>query len=304
MLVLAIAIPFLLTFFTLPIIIRVFKAINFMDAPDRRKIHKINIPSLGGIAIYLSILLTIAFVIPFNELYSHKFLIAGLIVALILGVRDDISSLYANQKLVVQTLAASLAVFYADIRLTGFYGILGIGEINEILAGIISVFVIVVITNSFNLIDGIDGLAGSLALLASTLFGVWFLLLGDEFYSILCFSVASAFAAFLYFNWQPSKIFMGDTGSLVTGFLLTCIAFQFINSSHALESENLLKFDSYVAVALSLLIIPIYDTLRVILIRLYAGRSPFTPDKNHIHHVLLKQGFSHSNASLILIMFN
>ncbi len=304
MLILAVIIPFLLTFFTLPIVIRLFKAINFIDTPDRRKIHKINTPSLGGIAIYTSVILTILFVIPYSELSIHKFLIAGLIVALILGIRDDISSLYANQKLVVQTLAASLAVLYANIKLEGFYGILGIGEINSIVAILLSIFLIVAITNSFNLIDGIDGLAGGIAFMASALFGLWFFQAGEQFFTILCFSMASAFVAFLFFNWHPSKIFMGDTGSLVTGFLLSCVAIQFINSNHMPDPGIPLKFNSFVAVALSLLIIPIYDTLRVFLIRIAAGKSPFVPDKKHIHHILLKQGFSHSQSSLILILFN
>ena len=303
MLVLAITISFLLTFFTLPIVIRLFRAINFIDTPDRRKIHTISTPSLGGIAIYLSILLTIAFVVPFSELYSHKFLIAGILVALILGIRDDISSLYANQKLVVQTLAALLAVQYAGIRITGFYGMAGLGEVHEFIAIGISIFIVISLTNAFNLIDGIDGLAGSLALLSSSLFGFWFLQAGDQFYSILCFTVASAFAAFLFFNWQPSKIFMGDTGSLVTGFLLSCIAIEFINSNSQMVAGPL-KFNSFVAVAISLLIIPIYDTVRVFTIRISRGKSPFIPDKKHIHHILLKQGFSHGRASLVLIAFN
>ncbi len=304
MIVLALSISFLVTFFTLPIVIRLFKAINFIDTPDRRKIHKISTPSLGGIAIYFSVLLTMIFLVSLTDLSTYKFFIAGVVVALILGIRDDIASLYANQKLVFQALAAFLAVYYANINLTGFYGLLGFHEIHPIVAVIMSMFMVIALTNAFNLIDGIDGLAGSIALLCASFFGIWFLKMGMNFYSILCFSLVGAFGAFLFFNWQPSKIFMGDTGSLVTGFILSCVAIEFINTNHNLPVNTAWRFNSFLAVAFSLLIIPIYDTFRVFLIRILAGGSPFVPDKKHIHHILLKQGFNHGSSSIILIVLN
>ncbi|MDH5609817.1 MAG: undecaprenyl/decaprenyl-phosphate alpha-N-acetylglucosaminyl 1-phosphate transferase [Cyclobacteriaceae bacterium] len=220
-------------------------------------------------------------------------------IIFILGIRDDISSLYANQKFIYQLLAAFLAVYFADIRLIGLYGVFGIGEMNELLSGLFSMFVIIGLINAFNLIDGIDGLAGSVALVNSIVFGVYFYLLGHVFFLYVSMVLAGAIIAFLLFNWHPSKIFMGDTGSLLIGYILISMAIVFIN-------QNVVQPVTTTSVSLSfaLLIIPVYDTIRVILLRLSQGRSPFYPDKKHIHHILLKQGFNHSQSTLILVTFN
>lgn len=303
MLLLAIAISFLVTFFVLPVIIRAFKSINLLDAPDRRKIHKVSTPSLGGIAIMLGILISLFITTPFSELAQYKFLLGGAILMFILGIRDDISSLNANQKLTVQVLSAFLIVYFTGVKITGFYGIFGIGEINEILAIIFSTFIIVALTNAFNLIDGIDGLAGSVAFVASVFLGVWFFTSDNNLLSVISLTIASSVLAFLFFNWHPSKIFMGDTGSIVLGFLLSSLCILFINSANN-NASPIISINAPVAVATALLIVPIYDTLRVFSMRIAEGKSPFVPDRKHIHHILLKQGFNHREATMILMVFN
>ncbi|MBV6647523.1 MAG: undecaprenyl/decaprenyl-phosphate alpha-N-acetylglucosaminyl 1-phosphate transferase [Cyclobacteriaceae bacterium] len=299
-----ISIAFLVTFFLMPLIIRVFTAINLLDAPDRRKIHKTSTPSLGGIAIFTGIILSLFIVLPFSELANYKFLLAGMILLFILGVRDDISSLQARHKLVIQGLSAFLVVQYAGIRLEGLYGLFGVEELPMYLSIGLSIFIIMAMSNAFNLIDGIDGLAGSIGILASGFLGLWFYSSGHETLAIISLSITSAVLAFLFFNWYPSKIFMGDTGSIFIGFMLTVLLYSFINISSAGTGDGFVVISSPVAVATSLLIVPIYDTLRVFILRLLSGGHPFVPDKRHIHHVLLKQGFDHAQATLLLVALN
>ncbi|MFZ9046676.1 MAG: glycosyltransferase family 4 protein [Cyclobacteriaceae bacterium] len=302
MLLIGIAFSFFVTFSTLPIIIRLFRSINLLDAPDGRKVHQMSKPTLGGISIYAGVLMALMFVTPLSSLAEFKFFIAGVIICLLLGMRDDISSLLASQKIVFQMLAAFVTVYYAGISLTGFYGLFGIDELPVWFSIALSVFMIISLSNAFNLIDGIDGLAASIAIFVSLVFGVAFLLIGDEFFASVSFILASSLVAFLIFNWNPSRIFMGDTGSLVTGFILAVMAIRFINVSAGTVVGTEL-FVNPVVMALSLLIVPIYDTLRVMLIRIYNGSSPFFPDKRHIHHTLIRQGFSHAQATLILVGF-
>jgi UDP-GlcNAc:undecaprenyl-phosphate GlcNAc-1-phosphate transferase len=302
MLLTGIAISFFVTFITLPVVIRLFRSINLLDTPDRRKIHKMSQPSLGGLPIYAGVLMAMLFVIPLQSLAEYKFFIAGIVITLLLGIRDDISSLLANQKIIFQVLAAFVTVYYADISLVGMYGLFGMGEFPEWFSIVVSVFVILSISNAFNLIDGIDGLAASLALLISVVFGVWFLSVGETFFATVSFILVSSLVAFLIFNWHPAKIFMGDTGSLVTGFILGVMAIRFIHLNATLDGATLI-FENVIPITLSLLIVPIYDTLRVMIIRIYNGVSPFFPDRNHIHHTLIRQGFNHAQATLILVGF-
>ena len=295
------SISFFIAFLLLPVVINVFNSIDLLDIPDRRKIHKVSTPSLGGIPIVSAWLLSMLIMLPFAEVSQMKFLFAGIIITFILGIRDDISSLYAGQKLIIQILAALLVVHFADLRLMSFHGFLGIGELNPLVSKLFSIFLIVALTNSYNLIDGIDGLAAGVAIITLLTIGFWFFRDDQISFALLSVSLASSLMAFMYFNWYPSKIFMGDTGSLVIGFTLAALMIKFINSGLAPQVQS--GITAYVSLAIALLIVPIFDTLRVFVIRVFSGKSPFAPDKNHIHHLLLKLGLDHSQASLVLISY-
>ena len=304
MIFLAAIISFSITFFMIPVVIKIMRAVDIMDAPANRKVHKFHTPSLGGAAMFVGIFISVSFFVPFEVLAQHKFLLAGILLVFVLGMRDDISSLYAEQKLIIQVIASFLTVRYAQLEIVSLHGIFGISTLSSWGSLALSLFVFLALTNAFNLIDGIDGLAGSLAVLFSTVFGAWFLLNGDTFYTILCFSVASASAAFLIFNWNPAKIFMGDTGSIFLGFIFCAVAIKFINTNFLLPEVTPWKINNYVAFSFAALIVPIYDTIRVFIIRISSGRSPFHPDKKHLHHLLIKQGATHSQATIILVSFN
>ncbi len=296
----AASIAFFIAFLLLPVVINIFNSINLLDIPDRRKIHKVSTPSLGGIPIVSAWLLSMIIILPFAEVSQLKFLFAGIIITFILGIRDDLASLYAGQKLIIQILAALLVVHFADLRLLSFHGFLGIGELDPLASKLFSIFMIVALTNSYNLIDGIDGLAAGVAIIALFTVGFWFFQDNQISFALLSISLASGLMAFMYFNWYPSKIFMGDTGSLVIGFTLAALMIRFINSGITAQATQV---TTYVALAIALLIVPIFDTLRVFVIRIASGKSPFVPDKNHVHHLLLKLGLDHGQAALCLLSY-
>jgi len=301
---LSITTSFLIAFSAMPIVIRVFRSLNLLDNPDRRKVHSVSTPSLGGIAIYVAAMVSLLFWVPIAELAEYKFFLLAIFFAFLLGVRDDISSLQALDKLTIQVFAALLVVFVADIKFTGLYGILGLTSLSTGIAEFLSIFVIVGLTNAFNLIDGLDGLAGSVACIILGIFSWWFFAAGFSTLGFISLSLGAAVFAFLFYNWAPAKIFMGDTGSLVLGFTISVLMIQFIELNYVMVSTAKLHLTAPVAMAVALLILPVYDTFRVFTIRFMAGRSPMSPDKNHVHHILLKLGFGHAACTLILVGFN
>ena len=220
----------------------------------------------------------------------------------ILGVRDDIVMLRARHKLIAQIAIASIIILFADIRFTSFYGIFGIYELPFWASYLVTLFTLIVITNSFNLIDGIDGLAGSLGLIGLSFYGYWYYNIGDTTLSLLAFAFIGSILAFLYFNWEPSRIFMGDTGSMLIGFVLSVLTIKFIDMNYGLSASVSYKFPAHIAFPVGLLMVPLFDTIRVFTIRLMKKGSPMVPDRRHIHHLLIQLGFSHSKATIILIV--
>lgn len=301
--ILSITAAFIISFILLPIVIKVSRSIDLLDIPDRRKIHSVSTPVLGGVGIFAGFIIAVTFAVPFHLLAELKYLLFGLLIIFFMGLRDDISSLSAKHKLLAQVFATFLVVYFSDIRLTGFYGMFGVHEIAGWLQIGLTMFVIVGLTNSFNLIDGIDGLAGSIGICILSFFGWVFLESGHLEYGVLALSVVGSLFAFLFFNWQPSKVFMGDTGSMILGFIVSSLAIQFINVSHGATLFNL-EITSTVGLCVSVMIVPIFDTLRVFTIRFSKGRNPFDPDRNHIHHGLLTLGMNHASATITLVGFN
>lgn len=223
-----------------------------------------------------------------------------LIIPFIIGLLDDLVHLKPLAKLIAQWITASLIFFILDINLTSFYGLFGAQNFPVAISYLITILTVVIITNSLNLIDGIDGLAAVFSFIAVIFFGVWFFSVSNYQFAILCFALAGGVLAFLFQNWEPSKIFMGDTGSLVIGTLLSVVTMQFVNENFTLDTHHNSKFNSSVGTAICVLIIPLADTTRIIIIRLFKKISPFTPDKRHIHHALVRLNLSHQQSVYIL----
>lgn len=294
---------FLIAFITLPVIIKFFLDKNLVDVPGRRKIHKKITPSMGGVAIFIGFLVASLIWMDFSYWNTLRFVLASLFIVFILGVRDDIVPFRALHKLYVQIIAVVILLF-SGVQIGSFYGLFGIGEIPEVISYILTGFVVILITNSFNLIDGLDGLAGSIGLSALTAFGVWFYFADETIFALLCFAMIGGILAFLVFNWEPSEIFMGDTGAMVIGMLLALLVIHFMSINDSLPIDHPAKYNATIATGVCFIIIPLADTLRIIILRTLRGQSPFSPDKSHIHHAIMRLGTSHSRTALILASVN
>jgi len=291
---------FVISFLIVPVIIKYSLKKNLLDVPGRRKIHKKVTPSMGGIAIFCGFFISSLIWIDFSQWNNIKWILVALFVIFFIGVRDDLVPLRAILKLVGQILVASLLIFFFDLRLHSLYGIFGITELSDWASYLHTLGTIIIITNSFVLIDSLDGLAGSIAIIAFFSFGTWFYLADNNVYAILAYTMLGAVLAFLIFNWEPSEVFMGDTGALVIGMLLAVMTIHFINVNYGLPAESPYKFLSSIGTAACFIIIPLVDTLRIIILRTVKGKSPFKPDKSHIHHAIMRLGKTHSQTTLIL----
>ena len=222
----------------------------------------------------------------------------------LIGLRDDALALTPLQKLFSQFLPVILLVFFNKTTLNSSYGLFDLPPAPMILTWSLSLFTLLILTNAFNLIDGLDGLAGTIGSIGLITFGLWFCAAGDFSMSLIALTFAGALVGFLIFNWAPSKIFMGDTGALMIGMMLSFLAVLFINTNYNLPENHPYKLHASIATAICVVIIPVFDTLRVIILRLRHGLSPFQADKNHLHHRFIKLGFSHSKAVIFIAGIN
>ncbi len=292
-----------IAFLLLPLIIKVSKSIDLMDNPDPRKNHSVSTPVLGGIAILLGFFFALLLTVSIADLGIIKYFLFGLLIIFVTGLRDDISGLLARHKLFAQVFASFLMVQFSELKLTGLYGLAGFEEMPAWFNLMLSVFVIVGLTNSFNLIDGIDGLAASISAFILTFYGSVFYMAEEMTYAVACGALVGALLAFLFFNWQPAKIFMGDTGSMILGFSIAAFSFHFLNVTYN-QSLFVFELGAPVALVLSVLIIPIVDTLRVFIIRFWNGNNPLDPDRNHLHHEIKRLGLNDKQTTSFLLGIN
>jgi UDP-GlcNAc:undecaprenyl-phosphate GlcNAc-1-phosphate transferase len=294
---------FLVSFIILPVIIKYSLEKNLVDVPGGRKIHTRITPSMGGISIFGGFVSAAIIWLNSDQWQAIRFVAASLFIIFLIGVRDDVVPFRALHKLYGQILAIVILMF-SPIQIQSLYGLLGITEIPAVIGYGLTLFTVVVITNSFNLIDGLDGLAGSIGIVSLTAFGIWFFLANDAVFSLLCFAMTGGILAFLIYNWEPSEIFMGDTGAMVIGMLLAIFVIRFMNVNASLPAQSPIRFSATIASAACFLIIPLCDTLRIVILRLSRGLSPFQPDKNHVHHAIMRLGVTHSRTAIILASVN
>ena len=216
------------------------------------------------------------------------------------GIKDDLVGVDPNKKIFFQVLPALILIFFGNLKVDYLYGIMGFHHVDEVFSILLTCFIFIAITNAINLIDGIDGLAGGISTIACVTFGGWFLLTNHFAMACMAFTLAGALIGFLRFNFsKTSKIFMGDTGSMILGFMLSFFAVRFVNLNTSFRFDPTAFFNAPI-IAIVILIIPIFDTLRVFVVRILAGKSPFSADRNHMHHILLDNGLSHITATTVL----
>ena len=291
---------------------------KLFDMPDERKVHKRAIPRLGGVSFFPTVLLSCCAVLALRTLTGYGillpaledvlpeflFLICGMTLLYLTGIADDLVGVPYRQKFVVQILCACFFPL-AGLWVNDFYGLFGINALPAWFGIPFTVLAVVFITNAINLIDGIDGLASGLSSVALLVFGILFAERELWIYSSLSFATFGVLVPFFYYNVFGSaerarKIFMGDTGSLTLGYTLSFLAIKY---SHCPPFSSTVSDGAFV-VAFSTLIVPAFDVIRVVLVRLRNGKSPFEPDRNHIHHKFLAMGFTPRKAMIMILLIS
>jgi UDP-N-acetylmuramyl pentapeptide phosphotransferase/UDP-N-acetylglucosamine-1-phosphate transferase len=293
---------FIITFFAIPVIIQVAKDKKLFDKPDERKVHKAVIPTLGGLGIFAGFIVATLLGVPQGSVSEIQYFVAASIVIFFLGLKDDILILSATKKFAGQMIAAGILIKFGGILINNMHGFLGVYEIPHLASIVLTFLTIIVVTNSFNLIDGVDGLAGSIGILTSFIFGAYFFYINQFTYAIMAFSLTGSLIGFIIYNFPPARIFMGDTGSLLVGLINSILVIKFINI--ASDPNSLLPVESATTIGFAVLMLPLFDTLRVFGLRILNRRSPFSPDRNHIHHFLLDLGLSHKTTTLVCLVSN
>ena len=310
MLFLVVITAFFIVLFGMPTLIKVARAKGLMDLPeDPRKIHKRAVPTVGGVMIFAALLFNVFFWLavgpaPATAVFqAGSALAACSVIIFFMGLKDDIVGLAPTKKLLVHLAVGILLVTVGGYRIETFGGLFGIEELPEGLAMVFSLFVYIVVVNALNLIDGIDGLAGGYTVIAMSAFAFWFLNTGQIPDAVIALTMAGAMLGFLVFNFAPARIFLGDSGSLLTGLIAYGLATHVINTPQSLVPEAWAGISKPV-IAMSILAYPLLDTLRVFCLRAARGMSPFSPDRNHLHHRLMMQTRSHTKTAVFVYIFS
>jgi UDP-N-acetylmuramyl pentapeptide phosphotransferase/UDP-N-acetylglucosamine-1-phosphate transferase len=298
---LTLCIAFSISFFMIPVIIKLTHRSQLLDFPGIRKIHQIPTPTMGGIAVFASLLITLLLSVDFKNSPQVPGFLAALTIIFFVGLKDDILFFSPAKKFAGQLVAVLLIVYQGYYQLNSFDGFLGIGFLSPATSFLFTTFTMLVIINAFNLIDGVDGLAAILGLFSTLFLGIVFWFQDDKTHALIAFVSASSLLAFLLYNWSPAKIFLGDTGSLLIGLINAVLVIRFISTRSDFSHSD---FPAAPAVGIALLFIPMADMLRLVIVRMVHGSSPFEPDMQHFHHLLLGKGLTHRQVTLFILGLN
>ncbi|MFQ5334839.1 MAG: glycosyltransferase family 4 protein, partial [Flavobacteriales bacterium] len=304
---------FIIVLLSVPALIRISYLKDLVDKPGNlRKLHMRSIPTIGGIIIFAGTLFSYFLWYPFNDIHEYDHLIeaindfkyigAAMLILFFVGVKDDIIGTAPVKKLVGHLIVAFILVFMANIRITSMHGLFGITDINLWSSIFLSLFTYTVIVNAFNLIDGVDGLAPGVGAIVCIAFGIWFYLAGGIDNACLSFALAGSLIAFLFFNFSPARIFMGDSGALIVGLIISVLSIKLVEFDKG-ELPVYLKGISRPVFAMSVLVYPLVDTMRIFTYRAIKGISPFKADNNHIHHRLINIGCTHRWTVVIIYLY-
>lgn len=281
----------ILTLLLTPLSIRLALAVDAIDIPDERKLHDGNIPTLGGLAFAIAFGISCLIFLPLDSIISG--LLIGLVIITITGLADDIWHIRPVLKFSGEFAASLVFILYGRTELTSFGDLIGIGPLETgIFAVPITAFCMVGVMNALNLLDGLDGLAGGMSAIACLFLGYFSLQSGQWLNLALSVALLGCLLGFLYFNIYPAKVFMGDTGSLLLGYILSsiCVLSQKLDGDIPIAP---------ISMAL-ILALPIADTIWVMTNRVYRGKNPFLADHTHLHHDLLTLNLPTSITVLVL----
>ena len=306
----------IVSWFLVPRILFIAFQKKLFDVPDSRKIHTGIVPRLGGVTFFpvfvLVFMMTFAFMSSFCDsvktlintdvVAECSLLICGMTIIFLVGIGDDLVGVSSNKKFMAQILAATF-IPLSGLWINNWYGLFGVYELPVWIGMPFTVFVTVLITNAINLIDGLDGLASGLCMIALLSIGGVFFMDGVWVYALIAAIMLGEVLPFFMYNvfgstLRRTKIFMGDTGSLMLGYVISFILIRYVFCEHGIIAGHEGRF----MIALSLIFVPIFDVLRVMTVRVRKGVSPFLPDQNHIHHKFLAVRFSKAQT-LCSILF-
>nr|WP_314603442.1 MraY family glycosyltransferase [uncultured Capnocytophaga sp.] len=297
---------FIVSYLVIPRIISIVRIKNLMDKPNQRSSHKEKTPTMGGVAFFASLLSSLYFLQVYD---SHKLglsLVIGLLILFYIGIKDDLVGVSPRTKIIGQMLSFIFVMDSNELSITSLNGFLGFYELPLWISYFLGIFIIISIVNAYNLIDGINGSASMVGIMIFSIFSYIFYQTEDYYFVLLSISSIGCLSAFLRYNIsKKNSIFMGDTGSLLIGFVIGVCTLRFLNLPiERLSMANINYYNKFVLVFI-ILYIPFVDTMRVFLIRILKHRSPFFADRNHIHHIMIDyMKLSHIQASLLLALFN
>jgi len=289
----------------IPLIIETVHYKKLMDHPNERSSHNEVTPTLAGVAFFGSLIISIFFIHYIFEKDISFHIIAALTVLFFLGLKDDLMVLSSKTKVFSQTVAIFFILVCPELQVINFHGFFGLTEVPLWFVVPISYFIVLYIINAYNLIDGIDGLAGILGIVFSLIFAIFFYFAGEYFYTLLAIVIIAFLLAFLRYNLsEKRKIFMGDTGSMIVGFMLGLLTLKLLTLSPEQLKIIQVRPQNIFVVALSILFFPMIDVIRVIIVRLVNGTGAFSADRRHMHHVFIDKGLPHIQATFTFAMSN
>lgn len=298
-------VSFMVSWMVYPWVLRYAKRHNIFDNPDARKLQRIPVPVMGGVVVYAGILAGNIALLPFLQHVTLHWIVLGMTLMLVIGVWDDIYNLSAKVRFLLEFILVGLFIFKTGIYINDFHGLFGLNELSDWVAIPLSLVAGVGIINSVNLIDGVDGYSAGYEMLACGCFALLFMTIWRPVWVMLALIVFASLLPFFMHNvfGKKTKMFFGDGGTLMLGTLTAFYVFGVLwehSRCNVLEQHNV----GLIALMMAILCIPVFDTLRVMTMRILRGRSPFKPDKTHLHHLFIDMGFSHLGAAASLLFVN
>ena len=288
-----------------PRLVKIAHLKNIVDNPNARKLQHTPVPVLGGVAVFFGIVLGIALSSTYANCSSLMTIVAAMMIMLYTGTMDDIIDLSAWLRLVVEIGVVMLIIYSTDSSINSFHGLWGIETFSNAKAIPLTIFAAVGIINALNLIDGVNGLSSGYSIMASIVFGSYFYLSGNIDMLILASVSVGALIPFFFHNvfGKSSKMFIGDGGTLVMGVVMSTFVISTLSSASP-RISSLSESFGLVPFTLAVMSIPVFDTIRVMLCRIFKGISPFHPDKTHLHHHFIELGFSHAGTTVSILTLN
>lgn len=280
-----------------PRLVRIALMKSIVDKPNARKLNKTPVPVLGGVGVFLGILLTVSLFSYLNGAEPSFVIFAASTLVLYLGVIDDILNIKAVFKFMVQILAVAMLIWIGGFGLDSLHGLWGVYGFSCWFSIPLTLVAGVGIINALNLIDGVDGLSSGYGIMTAVICGIVFSIAGNAAFTVLSFAIAGSLLPFFVHNCfgRKYKMYIGDGGSLMLGLLFAVIVMQFVGGDTQLPMKGVVSF------VIALLSLPVFDTIRVMCGRIFHGRSPFSADKTHLHHLFIDMGYSHPATTLILL---